>query len=131
MSVKLSSLGLVRPNNVFMFPSVAQRDVAFLKQASVSLFFVPKFAPPSCYTCHAQAHTHTCADTVTHIRRNKSERRAALRCVLMYGRVWEWKDTSAAWLRESGGREGAEEWYGLTGVAMGTSLLKAGRVSEE
>lgn len=30
-----------------------------------------------------------------------------------------------------GGRGGAEEWYGLTGVAMGTLLLKAGRVSEE
>lgn len=35
-------------------------------------------------------------------------------------------------------REGAsehererEEWYGPTGVAMGTQLLKAGRVSEE
>lgn len=27
--------------------------------------------------------------------------------------------------------EGVEEWYGLTGVAMGTLLLKAGRVSVE
>ena len=53
----------------------------------------------------------------------------------MYGRVWEWKDTRAAWLRKRRGierekREG-EEWYGPTGVAMGTQLLKAGRVSEE
>ncbi len=57
----------------------------------------------------------------------------------MYGRVWEWKDRSAAWLRKrQGDRERTrerererEEWYGPTGVAMGTQLLKAGRVSVE
>lgn len=32
---------------------------------------------------------------------------------------------------EKVGGGGVEEWYGLTGVAMGTLLLKAGRVSEE
>lgn len=47
----------------------------------------------------------------------------------MYGRIWEWKDTSAAWLRKRQGE--GEEWYGPTGVAMGTQLLKAGRVSVE
>lgn len=30
-----------------------------------------------------------------------------------------------------GGGGAMEEWYGLTGVAMGTLLLKAGRVSVE
>lgn len=51
----------------------------------------------------------------------------------MYGRVWEWKDTSAAWLTKRWGERGREreEWYGQTAVAMGTQLLKAGRVSEE
>ena len=51
----------------------------------------------------------------------------------MYGRVWEWKDTSAAWLRKRRGdrKRTREEWYGPTGVAMGTQLLKAGRVSVE
>lgn len=45
----------------------------------------------------------------------------------MYGRVWEWKDTSVAWLGETE----REEWYRQTAVAMGTQLLKAGRVSVE
>jgi len=53
----------------------------------------------------------------------------------MYGRVWKWKDTSAAWLRKRQGdreRENErEERYGPTGVAMETQLLKAGRVSVE
>lgn len=33
--------------------------------------------------------------------------------------------------REQEGKGEREEWYGPTGVAMGTQLLKAGRVSVE
>ena len=36
-----------------------------------------------------------------------------------------------AWLRKRRGEREGEEWYGPTGVAMGTQLLKAGRVSVE
>lgn len=42
------------------------------------------------------------------------------------GRIQPGSEKVGGW-----GGGGIEEWYGLTGVAMGTLLLKAGRVSVE
>lgn len=89
---------------------------------------VPKFARPPFQSTRVRS--HTCADTVTHIRRNKSERQAgvALRVDVSESLGMEGYKCSLA-QRKWGEEE--EEWYGLTGVAMVTLLLKAGRVSEE
>lgn len=102
-----------------------------------ALFRCLKLRPPKTVCLHKSNSALPSQWTNTHAgawqghkRRAESRKRAPLGFVLMYGIVWEWMDTSAAWLRKKWGGE-REEWYGPAGVAMGTQLLKPGRVIVE
>lgn len=76
---------------------------------------------------HIVKHTHT----VTHLQCRTLAQSSILLCVDVWESLgMEGYKCGLAYKERERERE-REEWYGLTGVAMGTQLLKAGRVSEE